>query len=165
MTLSSNYQTLFSYHFDKTLELLEQAEKLEEVNYQQKIDYGRGALHALFFHLLRADSGWRIGLETGQRPSGLKAVDFPDPSTLIVGFKDERLAWERYLQALTDEQISGEFTITTRPGHEVTFELWRILQHLILHGMQHHSEIAKILTDNGRSPGDIDFIFWREITQ
>jgi len=34
------------------------------------------------------------------------------------------------------------------------------LQHLILHGMQHHTEIAQLLTLKGQSPGDIDFIFY-----
>jgi uncharacterized damage-inducible protein DinB len=39
-------------------------------------------------------------------------------------------------------------------------ERWRILQHLVLHGMQHHTEIAHGLTVKGHSPGDIDFIFF-----
>jgi uncharacterized damage-inducible protein DinB len=37
---------------------------------------------------------------------------------------------------------------------------WRVLQHLVLHGMQHHSELAQLLTAKGQSPGNIDFIFY-----
>jgi uncharacterized damage-inducible protein DinB len=39
--------------------------------------------------------------------------------------------------------------------------MWRILQHVILHGMQHASEIAKRLTEFGHSPGNIDFIYFQ----
>jgi uncharacterized damage-inducible protein DinB len=42
-----------------------------------------------------------------------------------------------------------------------TFPRWRVLQHLALHGMQHATEIAQLLTVKGQSPGDIDFIFYR----
>ena len=37
---------------------------------------------------------------------------------------------------------------------------WRILSHVVLHGMQHSAEIAELLTLKGQSPGDIDFIFY-----
>ena len=39
--------------------------------------------------------------------------------------------------------------------------LWRVLQHLILHGMQHHAELAQLLTAKGQSPGNLDFIFFQ----
>ena len=161
MNLAWQYQTLFSYHFDTTLKLMNLAAELDESKYREEQDYGRGALHALFFHLLRADSGWREGLETGHRTRGLSAENYPDIRTLSMGFEDERVAWETYLVGLSDDDIRGEISLESRPGHEVSFELWRILQHLILHGMQHHSEIARILTENGQSPGDTDFIFYQ----
>ncbi|MFN8458639.1 MAG: hypothetical protein U0401_28965 [Anaerolineae bacterium] len=41
--------------------------------------------------------------------------------------------------------------------------MFRQTQHLILYGMQHQTELAQLLTAKGRSPGDIDFIFFREV--
>ncbi len=32
---------------------------------------------------------------------------------------------------------------------------------LVLHGMQHHAELALMLTQKGKPPGDIDFIFYK----
>ncbi len=34
-----------------------------------------------------------------------------------------------------------------------------ILFHLVLHCMQHHTELAELLTRRGKSPGEIDFIY------
>ncbi|HXF60224.1 MAG TPA: hypothetical protein VNK95_01325 [Caldilineaceae bacterium] len=50
--------------------------------------------------------------------------------------------------------------MTSARGQTATLPLWRVLQHLVLHGMQHHTEIAQLLTTKGESPGDIGFIFF-----
>jgi uncharacterized damage-inducible protein DinB len=34
------------------------------------------------------------------------------------------------------------------------------ITHLMLHGMQHRSELALMLTGFGHSPGDIDLVFY-----
>ncbi len=40
--------------------------------------------------------------------------------------------------------------------------VWQMLAHVINHGTQHRSEAAALLTDAGRSPGEIDMIFYVE---
>ncbi|MCA9871854.1 MAG: hypothetical protein KC487_15925 [Anaerolineae bacterium] len=52
-------------------------------------------------------------------------------------------------------------TLINWRGDPWTMPLWRVLQHLILHGMQHHTELAQLLTAEGQSPGDIDLLFYR----
>ncbi|MCP4357328.1 MAG: hypothetical protein GY796_04835 [Chloroflexi bacterium] len=57
-------------------------------------------------------------------------------------------------------EIEADIFLTTLGGNTFPFARWRGLQHLILHGMQHHSELARLLTLNGRSLGDLDFAFF-----
>jgi uncharacterized damage-inducible protein DinB len=161
VTEVSQFQTLFSYSFDTTQRLLASARELNETDLHENPGYGRGSIHDLFFHLLATLRGWRLGLESGHQPDRIEEGQFPDLDALQQMLEEERSAWQVYLDALDAESIDSDVELTTRHGMKRTFPRWRILQHLLLHGMQHHAELARLLTTHGRSPGDIDFIFYQ----
>ncbi|NIS79810.1 MAG: hypothetical protein GTO14_06300 [Anaerolineales bacterium] len=160
MSIESQFQTLFAYHWHTNLRLIDLAIKLDESQIKEKQGYGRGSIRDLFFHLLRADQSWRIGLETGRQASPLRQGDFPDLKSIRTGFEHERGAWQELLDSFDTEQIAGDISIENRRGESYSFPRWRILQHVLFHGMQHHSELAQLLTAKGKPPGDIDFIFY-----
>jgi uncharacterized damage-inducible protein DinB len=60
---------------------------------------------------------------------------------------------DTFLAGLTDEWLASL-------GDGVP--MWQMLAHLANHGTQHRSEAAVILTEAGRSPGDLDMIFFAE---
>jgi len=151
---------LFDYHWHTCFRLLDLAAKLSEEEYQGNPGSGPRSPHALLLHLLQTDWAWRRAMETGQQQAPLPAEGFPNLLAVRGGFQAEKAAWQIYLDGLSPESVEGEITLTTRRGNGVDFPRWRILQHVILHGMQHHSELARTLTGYGHSPGDIDFIFY-----
>jgi uncharacterized damage-inducible protein DinB len=161
MSIQNNYQTLFAYAWSTNRKLREKAALLEPGVFQASPGPGRRSLHDLFFHLLAAQIGWRIALETGTQPGRIDAVEYPDLPALEAGYLLEEAAMNKLLGSLYDARIASDISLTTRRGHTYTLPYWRVLQHLILHAMQHHTEIAQILTDQDQSPGDIDFIFYR----
>jgi uncharacterized damage-inducible protein DinB len=161
VTEISHFQTLFDYSFDTAQRLLAGARELNKAELYENPGYGRGSIHDLFIHLLSAMRGWRMGLQGGQQPDGIEAGQFPDLDALQHAFEEERSAWRGYLDAIDEESAGSNVELTTRHGMKRTFPRWRILQHLLLHGMQHHAELAQLLTERGRSPGDIDFIFYQ----
>jgi uncharacterized damage-inducible protein DinB len=160
MSQKSQFETLFAYHFDTTLRLLSLARELEQDALDQDPGFGRGSIMAIFTHLLSADRGWRIGLETAQQTRPLDPGQSYDLDRLQVEFETEADAWVAFLTGLDDETLSADIELTTLRGHTRTFARWRILQHLLLHGMQHHAELALLLSEAGHSPGDLDFIFY-----
>ena len=161
MFVKTQFQTLFAYHAYTTNKLLDFAEKLDDAAYHQNPGYGHGSLHDLFFHLLRTDKSWLAALESGKQTAGVKPEEFPGLAALRASLAETQAAWLKYLDALNDEQIKGNVDLLNWRGDKFSAPLWRILQHLVFHGMQHHTEIAALLTAKGQSPGDIDFLFYR----
>ena len=49
-------------------------------------------------------------------------------------------------------------------GYEQTMPLGESITQVFYHGAQHRSEIALVLTDWGRSPGDLDYLTFIEIS-
>lgn len=161
MFSQTQFQTLFAYHWHVTFRLLECAAQIDESAYRDNPGYGRGSIHDTLFHLLQTDQGWRLGLETGRQQAPLPAEDYASLAALRAGFEQEQATWQALLEGLSPKEIEGDLNLTDRRGQAWTLSYWRVLQHLVLHGMQHHAELAGLLTARGQSPGDIDFLFYQ----
>ncbi len=156
----SQLTTLFNYDHHTTRRMLDAAARLDEASLRADPGLGRRSLHELFFHLFNTNRSWRLALETGQQPAGLTRDPYPTLDNLRAGLAAEQAAWDALLARLTDAEIAGEVQLTTRRGDSWTEHRWRVLQHLLFHGMQHHTELAQLLTEQGQSVGDLDFIFY-----
>jgi uncharacterized damage-inducible protein DinB len=161
MSQKSQFELLFAYHFDTTLRLLSMSRELEQGDLDRDPGYGRGSIRTIFIHLLSADRGWRIGLETAQRTRPFDPSRSFDLDQLQAEFEAESAAFAKFLTDLDDGTLAADIELTTQRGDTHSFPRWKILQHLLLHGMQHHAELAQLLTEKDRSPGDLDFIFYR----
>jgi uncharacterized damage-inducible protein DinB len=153
------FESLFAYHWHTNFRLLNCASQLSDPEISMDPDYGRGSIFNLFFHILRSDNTWRFVLETGRPLSPLRVEDYPDLKAVESGLGNEQNKWQSLLDRLSPVEIESSME-TDRRGETVLIARWRILQHVILHGMQHHTELAQILTQKGQSPGNIDFIFF-----
>lgn len=160
MTAVEQYRFLYDYHFDTLRRLLEDAQVLDEDAYQADPGYGRGSVHDLLLHILATDRSWRETLLTGQRPEPLDPERFGDVGRLMGLLAEEREAWEKVFDDLSDGQVGEPVELIGGPGRVMKVPRWWVLQHVVFHGMQHSAEIAQHLTERGQSPGDIDFIFY-----
>ncbi len=151
---------LFGYSWHNTLHLLDFADRLSAADCQENPGYGHGSIQDIFFHMLRGSYSWRTALQTGQQPAGLRAEDYPTLGNIRAGLLEEKQAWLQMVDGLTAEQIESEVTLTDYRGNSSDIPRWLVLQHFVLHGMQHHAELAALLTARGQSPGNIDFIFY-----
>ena len=115
---------------------------------------GDRGLGAILVHQLGAHQRWRHGLSGSDAVAGRRSASRSRrPTGSPRRWADEWDALEAWLATLTDAWLA-------ELGDGVPF--WQMLAHVVNHGTQHRSEAAAILTEAGRSPGDLDMIFFAE---
>lgn len=151
--LLSDVRYLFAFDRWATRRVLAVMDGLEEATWGAAGIVGDRGLGAILVHHLGAHQRWRNGLaETGLVPRP-EREPLPSPAAVARAWADEWDALDGWLATLSDEWLQ-------RTGDGVPF--WQMLAHVVNHGTQHRSEAAVMLTDAGRSPGDLDMISFAE---
>jgi uncharacterized damage-inducible protein DinB len=117
---------------------------------------GDRGLGAILVHQLGAHQRWRLGMLGDDEAAGSARPErepLPSPDELARRWATEWDAMDEFLAGATDGFVANE-------DEGVPF--WQMLAHLANHGTQHRSEAAALLTAIGRSPGDLDMIFYAE---
>lgn len=153
--------TAAGYHRWATEQILERATRLSDEQYRAPHAHGGRSVHDTLFHMLRVDHVWRTVCERPGEPlTPLAPEDHPDLATIREAWAREAAALSGLLDHLSDSELAAVVEIRDWQGRVSQIERWRTLYQMLLHGMQHRSELAQILTEHGHSPGDIDFIIY-----
>ena len=144
---------LAAYDRWATGKVLAAAEGIDPATWSATKVVDKRGLGGILVHHLGATQRWRNGLaQTGlnPRPEREPLIDLAE---LRARWTVEWAAWNGWLADLDDAWLDAE---------EDGVCHWRMLAHVVNHGTQHRSEAAALLTAAGRSPGDLDMIFFAE---
>ena len=112
-------------------------------------------------HTLAAEWIWRVRCAEGVSPRALLQPEtLPTLSAIQTRWQEEEQKMRAFLAKLTDSDLNRTIRYRSTEGHVRENRLGDILHHVVLHGMQHRSEMANMLTNFGHSPGNIDFIVY-----
>ncbi len=145
---------LFDYDEWGTRRVLHEAEGCAESLWSGANMIGERGLGGILVHALGAHMRWRHGWEAAPGPRPRPEIGpIPTPFNLLRSWEQEWAELDRYLSGLRDGDLE-------RPLEGVP--IWQTMVHVVNHGTQHRSEAAALLTDAGRSPGDLDLIDFAE---
>lgn len=150
--------TLYDYNYWANERILQMASQLSEAQLDAPTHFSAGSLRATMVHTLSAEWIWRSRWQGVSPTAMLRVENFPTLEDLRLRWQHEEQQMRTFLSFLHHEGIMQEITYQTTSGKALTQPLWQMLVHVVLHGMQHRSEMAAMLTMAGYSPGDIDFI-------
>jgi uncharacterized damage-inducible protein DinB len=146
-------QFLNRYERWATTKILDAATGIDAAAWSKPNLVGERGIGGILVHHLGAYQRWRHFL------SGSSGDPRPEDEPLL-GVDELRARWvaewdrvDAWLGRLTDEHLRQE--------HE-GMSLWQALLHVFNHGTQHRSEAAALLTNAGRSPGDLDLMDFAE---
>ena len=146
---------LFAYDRWATRRVLALLDGLDPAVWSRADEVGERGLGSILVHHLGASQRWRIGLQSQGVEEGPEPELEPLPTIdeLRERWHAEWAALDAWLPTLTDGHVAYV--------HEGV-PIWVMLAHVVNHGTQHRGEAAALLTAEGRSPGEIDLIFFAE---
>lgn len=157
----SQIHELYDYNYWANQRLLTTAAQVDPAQLQAPAAVSFGSLHGTLVHTMSAEWLWRLRIQDGTSLPRLHTVDdFPTLDALRDHWQQEEALMRGYLATLSDADLLAEMHYTDTKGTTQHNLRWQALVHLVLHGMQHRSETAALLTNYGHSPGWIDFILF-----
>jgi uncharacterized damage-inducible protein DinB len=111
-------------------------------------------------HLVDVDWSWRqfcIGNDVGQTYVWDHGFVLDDLPALRAFCREEDATLRAYVEGLDDDVLAEQLVLDPDDETDVV-PRWLIVAHVVNHGTQHRSELARYLTDRGHSPGDLDLL-------
>ena len=152
---AEDMRTLFEYERWATRKVLGALDGVEAEVWGREGVVGERGLGSILVHMLGAHQRWRLGIRSygdGEQPRP-ELEPLPDAASLVAQWEAELSATGEFVDWLTDGYLAHV--------HE-GIAIGEMLLHLVNHGTQHRSEAALLMTQAGRSPGDLDLIFFLE---
>jgi uncharacterized damage-inducible protein DinB len=144
---------LFTYDRWATEKVLAQLDGVDPQVWGDEGVVGDRGLGSILVHMLGAHQRWRMAFEGSDERVQPELEPLPTADELRASWAAELDATDRFL-----DEVTPGFLAYVREG--LTASL--MLQHLANHGTQHRSEAAVLLTQAGRSPGELDLINFAE---
>ncbi len=157
-TLSDQARLMIAYNEWADLRIIDAAEGLTAEQFD--------GLRATFAHMLGTQvwwyALWTAGANAGEGAGEFIQPDIPAVAELRPSFERGHANLRAYTDDLTDEGWHREEPWWKQWGYDQTMAMGETLFQVVEHGVQHRSEIAVVLTSYERSPGDLDYLNFRQ---
>jgi uncharacterized damage-inducible protein DinB len=150
---------LVRFHAWANDRILTTAAGLSEQQFRRTAVLDHGSAFQTLRHLADVDWSWRefcSGNDVGDTyvwDHGFALDDLPAIHTFGLE-EDARL--RSYVESLDEAALTEPLMMSADPDDVVP--RWLIVAHVVNHGTQHRSELARYFTECGHSPGDLDLL-------
>ena len=137
--------------------ILTTAASLSEDEFRRTANLDHGSAFQTIRHLVDVDWSWRefcAGNDVGETyvwDHGFALDDLPAIHAFCLE-EDARL--RSYVGSLDDAALAESLAMSA----DFAAPRWLVLAHVVNHGTQHRSELARYLTECGHSPGELDLL-------
>lgn len=150
--------TLIGYNAWRNEHLLATAMGISATELYAATRFPSGSLGATFVHAMGAERIWTERMLGGPTLPFPKAADYPDLDAIRNGWKPIADALRDFALGCSEADLARVFSFRRLNGDQYTGMVAECILQVINHGTQHGAEIAQMLTEIGRSPGEIDLL-------
>ena len=143
------------YHAWSNDRILTTAAGLSESEFRKDGVLDLGSAFQVIRHLVDVDWSWRefcIGNDVGETYVWDHGFVLEDLGALHAFCMDEDMRLRAFVVSVDDDALAEPW------GTDARFmrPRWLVVAHIVSHGTQHRSELARYCTECGHSPGDLD---------
>jgi uncharacterized damage-inducible protein DinB len=156
---SDSLLALVRFHASANDRILTTAAGLSDAEFQKAAVLDHGSAFQTLRHLVDVDWSWRefcIGNDVGDTYVWDHGFELDDLPALHAFCLEEDARLRSYAESLDDAGLTESVALSKDPDDVVP--RWLIVAHVVNHGTQHRSELARYFTECGHSPGDIDLL-------
>ena len=153
------FRTVWDYCYWARDRLLAATEGLSEEEYAKPNGFVYGSIRGILAHALWGEAMWLTRWK-GEAPTMPGESDPPTLAELKKRWGEEEAKMRAFLAGLSDGDLAADVKLRRRDGTEASWPLWQLVAHVANHTTQHRSEAAEALTLIGRSPGNLDMLFY-----
>ena len=154
MSYATQIRSLIDYNRWANERILVAAGGVSDEEFARKGDDGLSIENALR-HAVRTQIWW-LGNWTG---TDVVDVD-RSRDGLRRGYADAHERLDAFVSSTDEAGWERMVEFSFQPGSPLRLPLWQTVTQVMLHGIQHRSEGAVLLTRAGHSPGNLDYIWW-----
>jgi uncharacterized damage-inducible protein DinB len=143
------------YHAWANDRILTTAAELSDNEFRTDGVLDHGSAFQTIRHLVDVDWSWRefcIGNYVGDSYVWDHGFALEDLSALHAFCLEEDVRLRTFVESLDDKALAEPWGTDAR----FTRPRWLVVAHIVSHGTQHRSELARYFTECGHSPGDLD---------
>ena len=144
------------FHASANRRIVETAGELSDDDLRRPGPFDHGTAFQTLRHVVDVDWSWRefcIGNDVGETYVW-ERVPLEDLASVGAFCADEDARLMAYVRSLDEAPLAEPLSL----NDGVSVPRWLIVAHVVNHGTQHRSDLARFLTDRGHSPGELDLL-------
>jgi uncharacterized damage-inducible protein DinB len=156
MANAAQLRKLVAYNQWANEKILRAIDGMTPAELAQPVDAYMGSLARNLQHILLATRVWLARWKGEVPPALSEAVTGPWPDAYAVTHADFR----RFVDPLTDADADRIVQYKDSKGNPFALPLDQLITHVVNHGTHHRAETGLLLERRGRSPGDMDYVYY-----
>ena len=163
----SDLLTILQHNYWANKRILACANLVTTEQLMQPANFDHESAFQTLRHILDVEWSWRL---MAQQVKAIELLwDVEDLSNLAkveAFWRSDETTMLSYIGSMDEAAINADIEFgSSQERDPQSAKLWQIMLHIVDHGSQHRSELARYFSDCGHSPGDInflDFLFSKE---
>lgn len=159
MTSVTDLRVLYDYGYWANSKLFEIVSQLTDEEFTRSVTGSYGSVRNTLVHVLSTEWGWLDRCGGAKRGAALVAADYPTLDSLLSRWQEVEAHVRKFLSELRDEDLAKviEFSFG---GPKYAMQLGELMHHAAIHGVHHRGQVALLLRALGRTPGNVDMLFF-----